>query len=188
MDNAAALKELEKEIAADAALPFWGNANTVFGEGDPAAPIMFIGEAPGANEDRLRRPFVGRSGKLLDEMIRSIGWRREDMYITNIVKRRPPENRDPLPAEIGAYRPYLARQIAIVDPALIVTLGRFAMHYFAPDAKMTRDHGSALLCDGRTVFPVYHPAAALRSAEMRKALLSDFAKIPEILAARRGIS
>ncbi len=184
MDIAASLRTLKDRMEADASLPLYGEANLVFGEGSPSGGVMFIGEAPGANEDRLKRPFVGRGGQLLDEAIRAIGWKREEVYITNIVKRRPPENRDPLPAEIAAYRPYLAQQIAIVDPALIVTLGRFAMNYFAPGAKMTRDHGSAFGIDGRIVFPVYHPAAALRSTEMMKVFRADFKKIPDVRAGR----
>lgn len=182
MDKATELKALEEAMAADTSLPLRNEANLVFGEGNPECTVMFIGEAPGANEDRLKRPFVGRGGQLLDEMIRDIGWKRTDVYITNIVKRRPPENRDPLPSEIAAYEPYLARQIAIIGPRLIVTLGRFAMNYFAPNAKMTRDHGHPLPVDGCTVFPVYHPAAALRSTEMMRVLHGDFKKIPGILS------
>jgi uracil-DNA glycosylase family 4 len=104
------------------------------------------------------------------------------VYITNIVKRRPPENRDPLPAEIEAYKPYLTRQIEVIDPKLIVTLGRFSMNYFLPEAKITRDHGHPLRVDGRVIFPVYHPAAALRSTQMMEVLRGDFKKIPTVLA------
>ena len=182
MDKAAQLKGLEEEIAADAALPLRGAANLVFGEGDIDCRVMFIGEAPGVNEDRLRRPFVGRGGQLLDDMIRGLGWQRAGTYITNIVKRRPPENRDPLPEEIEAYKPYLTRQIAIIDPPLIVTLGRFSMNYFLPYAKITRDHGRAMRIDGRIIYPVYHPAAALRSTEMMKVLRADFMRIPAVLS------
>ena len=174
---------LEEEMAGDASLPL-EPANLVFGEGSVGCAVMFIGEAPGANEDRLKRPFVGRGGQLLDDMIRGLGWKREDVYITNIVKRRPPENRDPSPAEIEAYQPYLTRQIAIIAPELIVTLGRFAMNYFVPTAKMTRDHGRPLRIDGRIVFPVYHPAAALRSTEMMNVLRGDFKKIPAVLTGK----
>ncbi len=184
MDKRAALAEIEAEMAADTALPLTGAANLVFGEGAPDCRAMFIGEAPGANEDRLKRPFVGRGGRLLDDMIRGLGWKREDVYITNIVKRRPPENRDPLPAEIEAYAPYLARQIAVIDPPLIVTLGRFSMNYFLPYAKMTRDHGRPLTIGGRAIYPVYHPAAALRSTQMMNTLREDFKKIPDVLAGR----
>jgi DNA polymerase len=186
MSKAAALKNLEDEMASDLLLPLCGEANLVFGEGNIDCKVMFIGEAPGANEDRLKRPFVGRAGQLLDTMIRELGWKREDVYITNIVKRRPPENRDPLPSEIGAYQPYLTRQIEIIKPKLIVTLGRFSMHYFIPEAKMTRDHGHPLLIGAQkqVVFPVYHPAAALRSKRMMETLYTDFKKIPDVLAGK----
>jgi DNA polymerase len=186
MSKLAELKKIEDEIVANAALPLRDTANLVFGEGDVNCAVMFIGEAPGVNEDRLRRPFVGRGGQLLDDMIRGLGWKREDVYITNIVKRRPPENRDPLPQEIEAYKPYLTRQIEVIDPKLIVTLGRFSMNYFLPFAKITRDHGHPLLVDGRTIFPVYHPAAALRSTQMMEVLRGDFKKIPSVLSGEFG--
>ncbi len=186
MDKQAELKKIEAEMIANVALPLRDTANLVFGEGNIDCQVMFIGEAPGVNEDRLRRPFVGRGGQLLDDMIRGLGWKREDVYITNIVKRRPPENRDPLPAEIEAYKPYLTRQIEVIDPKLIVTLGRFSMNYFLPEAKITRDHGRPLLVDGRTIFPVYHPAAALRSTQMMETLRGDFKNIPGVLSGEFG--
>jgi len=167
-------------MASDAALPL-RESNLVFGEGNIDGGVMFVGEAPGMNEDRLKRPFVGRGGQLLDRMIQSIGWQRADVYITNIVKRRPPENRDPTPDEIAAYRPYLTRQIAIIDPKVVVTLGRFSMNYFLPVAKITRDRGHGFLVDGRIIFPVLHPAAALRSTEMMKMLEEDFKKLPAVV-------
>jgi uracil-DNA glycosylase family 4 len=185
------LKQLEAEIEADAALPL-RESNLVFGEGNPDCEVMFIGEAPGFHEDRLKRPFVGRGGQLLDELIREVGWKREDTYITNIIKRRPPENRDPLPEEIEKYEPYLARQIEIINPKVIVALGRFAMNYFLPLAKITRDHGKVFRVDGRPaegevrqgrlVVPVYHPAAALRSTEMMNVFREDFKKLPQIVS------
>ena len=178
MDKRAELKRLEDEITANASLPLRDTANLVFGEGDIDCKVMFIGEAPGANEDRC--------GQLLDNMIEGLGWKRADVYITNIVKRRPPENRDPLPAEIEAYKPYLTRQIAVIDPKLIVTLGRFSMNYFLPFAKITHDHGRPLSIDGRTIFPVYHPAAALRSTQMMETLRGDFKKIPGVLSGEFG--
>jgi DNA polymerase len=181
MDKAAQLKELEAHIAADRALPLQ-ESNLVFGEGNIDCDVMFIGEAPGVNEDRLKRPFVGRAGQLLDNMIEGLGWKRGDVYITNIVKRRPPDNRDPLPSEIEAYKPYLTSQIGIIKPKLIVTLGRFSMNYFLPEAKITRDHGRPLAVDGQMIFPVYHPAAALRATTMMEVLRDDFKKIPKVLA------
>ncbi|MBI4095222.1 MAG: uracil-DNA glycosylase [Candidatus Liptonbacteria bacterium] len=174
------LAQLEKEIASDAALPL-RESNLVFGEGNPDCDVMFIGEAPGFHEDRLGRPFVGRGGQLLEEAIREIGWKREDVYITNIVKRRPPENRDPLPQEIDAYKPYLSRQIEIIHPKVIVPLGRFAMNYFLPDAKITRDQGRVFIVDGRKVVPLFHPAAALRSTDVLKKFKESFGKLPGIV-------
>ena len=180
MDKAEELKKLETEIAA-ARLPLM-ESNLVFGEGNINCDVMFIGEAPGMNEDRLKRPFVGRGGQLLDEMIGKIGWKRADVYITNIVKRRPPDNRDPLPDEIEAYKPYLTKQIDIIQPKVIVALGRFSMNYFLPTAKITRDHGRIFNVDGRIVVPVYHPAAALRSpVQMMAELAEDFKKLPKII-------
>jgi len=183
MSKSELLKKLEEEIAADASLPL-RESNLVFGEGSPDCAVMFIGEGPGFHEDRLGRPFVGRGGQLLDQMIKSIGWRREDVYITNIIKRRPPENRDPLPEEIEAYKPYLARQIEILSPKIIVPLGRFAMNYFLPDAKISRDQGKAFRVDGRLVVPVFHPAAALRSTGVMKQLEESFKKLPDIIAGK----
>jgi len=179
-DKEELLRRLEEQMAVDNTLPL-REANLVFGEGDPDAPIIFIGEAPGFNEDRLKRPFVGRGGQLLNEAIASIGWKREDGYITNIVKRRPPENRDPLPEEISAYRPYLTRQIAIINPKIVVTLGRFAMNYFLPHAKISQDQGKIFFADNRLIVPIYHPAAALRSTQVLEEFFKSFKKLPKIL-------
>jgi len=181
MTKAEALQQLEAEMAADTTLPLYGQANLVFGEGNIDCQVLFIGEAPGETEDRLKRPFVGRGGQLLDRMIESIGWKRGDTYITNIVKRRPPQNRDPLPEEIAAYKPYLTRQIDIIAPKIIVTLGRFSMNYFLPEAKITRDRGRVWTVNGHFVYPVLHPAAALRSPDMMKMLQEDFQKLPTVL-------
>jgi DNA polymerase len=180
MDKRAELEKLEAEMAADVTLPL-RESNLVFGEGNIDCEVMFVGEAPGQNEDRLKRPFVGRGGQLLDRMIQSIGWQRPDVYITNIVKRRPPDNRDPSPEEIAAYRPYLARQIEIINPKAIATLGRFSMNYFLPLAKITRDRGRGFLVDGRLIFPLLHPAAALRSTQMMQMLEEDFKKLPAVV-------
>ncbi len=174
------LRELEQEIASDAALPLQG-ANLVFGEGSPDCDVMFIGEAPGMTEDQLKRPFVGRAGQLLDKLIQGIGWKRQDVYITNIVKRRPPDNRDPLPEEIEAYKPYLARQIQIINPKIIAPLGRFAMNYFLPTAKITRDQGKVFRVGDRFVAPLLHPAAALRGTGAMQSLEGAFKKLPLIV-------
>lgn len=180
MNKAEELKKLERKMAGDKKLPL--RSNLVFGEGNADAKVLFVGEAPGREEDKLIRPFVGRSGKLLDKLIASLGWERGDVYITNVVKRRPPENRDPSPKEIFAYKPYLLRQIEIINPKLIVTLGRFSMNYFLPEAKIGRDQGKLFVVDGRNIYPLFHPAAALRSPEkMGGALKKSFKRIPVMI-------
>src|SRR3989338_7949276 len=157
------LEALKKEIEENRTLPLYSEANLVFGEGDASAQVLFIGEAPGFHENEQRRPFVGQAGKLLDNLLKQINWPRESVYITNIVKRRPPQNRDPLPEEIAAYRPYLKKQIQIIHPKIIATLGRFSMNYFLPDAKISRDHGKLFKIKDIIIYPLYHPAAALRA-------------------------
>ncbi len=149
------------------------------GEGDPASVIMFIGEGPGADEDEQGRPFVGRSGQLFARTLAEQGMRREDVYITNVVKCRPPNNRDPLPAEIAACREYLDRQIAIINPRIIVTLGRISMQRWFPGARITQIQGKARNIGlGRCAIPLLHPAAVLRDPRRR----ADFAKILAPLA------
>lgn len=178
------LEALRKELEADKSLPLFGQANLVFGEGDAEAEVMFIGEAPGFHEDRLSRPFVGLAGKLLDKLLADIKWPRESVYITNIVKRRPPENRDPLPEEIAAYKPYLKKQIQIIDPKIIAPLGRFAMNYFLPDFKISQSHGVCVILRGKIIYPLYHPAAALRATAILRELEADFKKLPKLLEQR----
>lgn len=156
------LNKLRRMIEADINLPLFGQANLVLGEGNIDCEVLFIGEAPGKEEDKLIRPFVGRSGQLLNKMLEGLGWKREQVYITNIVKRRPPDNRDPLPSEIEAYKPYLAKQIEIIKPKIIATLGRFSMNYFLPDNKITRDQGKIFKSGTYKIFPLFHPAAILR--------------------------
>ena len=174
------LAELEAELRTDLNLPLLP-ANLVFGEGDPDAAVMFIGEAPGEREDQLGRPFVGRAGQLLDQLIVALGWRREEVYITNIVKRRPPQNRDPLPDEIAGYAPYLKRQIEIISPLVLAPLGRFAMTYFLPEGKITRDQGKVFRTRGQFIYPLFHPAAALRSPDTLTALETSFRRLPQVL-------
>ncbi|MEK7209739.1 MAG: uracil-DNA glycosylase [Patescibacteria group bacterium] len=180
MDKLTELKKLEQEILADDSLPLQ-ESNLVFGEGNADCRVMFIGEAPGFYEDQLKRPFVGRAGQLLNRLLTDIAWPRESVYITNIVKRRPPENRDPLPEEIEKYKPYLTRQIEIMNPLVIVTLGRFATNYFLPAAKISRDQGKVFKWDARFIVPMFHPAAALRSPQVLETLGSSFKKLPAIL-------
>ena len=158
----------------------------VFGFGNHQASIVFIGEAPGKSEDLSGRPFVGASGKFLDEMLRSIKLSREDVYITNIVKYRPPENRDPSKEEIKACEAWLHAEIQLIQPKLIVTLGRYALNHFIPDVKIGDAHGQSYARDipglgKQTFFALYHPAAALYNGGMRETLLKDFKKIRKLL-------
>ena len=179
MDKILELEKLKQEMVANKKLPL--STNLVFGEGNVDCDVLFIGEAPGALEDELGRPFVGRSGKLLRKSIVGLGWKEEDVYITNIVKRRPPQNRDPTPAEIKAYKPYLTRQIEIINPKLIVTLGRFSMNYFLPEAKISQDQGKLFKIRNWHIVPIYHPSAALRGNTMMKAFLDSFKKLPAMV-------
>ena len=155
--------------------------NAVPGEGPPNAEILFIGEGPGFHEDRQGRPFVGPAGNYLEDLLQSIGMTRDQVYIANMIKCRAPNNRDPLPDEIGACRKYLDRQIELIDPLLIVTLGRFSMSRFLPGQSISRARGTLRTVGGQRVFPIMHPAAGLRRQEMRDAINEDFAKIPGLL-------
>ncbi len=168
-----------------------GRIKAVPGEGPIDAGIMFIGEAPGFNENQQGRPFVGAAGQFLEELLQIIGLHRRQVYITNIVKCRPPNNRDPLEEELAACTPYLDEQIALIDPPLVATLGRFSMGRFFPRDMISRIHGSMRVVDGRSVVPLYHPAAALRQQALRRVLEDDFRKLPRFLAeakARRAAS
>ena len=175
------LDGLKKELESNTTLPLAETANLVFGEGGPDAEVMFIGEAPGFHENQQQRPFVGLAGQLLDKLLTEINWLRESVYITNIVKRRPPENRDPLPAEIEAYAPYLKRQIEILKPKIIATLGRFSLNYFLPETKISRDRGRLFQTNSYFIYPLYHPAAALRSTNVLEDLRKDFHRLPKAL-------
>lgn len=159
--------------------------NLVMGDGNADADIVFIGEAPGKNEDIQGLPFVGAAGKFLDEMLASIGLERDDIYITNIVKYRPPNNRDPLPDEKKAFWPYLVQQIQIIQPDIIVTLGRHSMEYFLPNQKISAIHGEPKRIDfgerKQVILPLFHPAAALYNGGMRETLIEDFSVLPIIL-------
>jgi DNA polymerase len=157
------------------------------GEGDPETEVVFVGEGPGFNEDRQGRPFVGRAGDLLVKLLGSIGWRREDVFITNVVKCRPPDNRDPQPDEIAACAPYLRRQLEVLDPAVVVTLGRHSMGSFMPGARISQAHGTVRPVDPATgaasalVFAMYHPAAALRTPAIERESYADIAAVPAAL-------
>ena len=179
IDKFLELQKLETKMQKDASLPL--SANLVFGEGNPDCKVLFIGEAPGAKEDELIRPFVGRSGQLLRKSICNLGWQESDVYITNIVKRRPPKNRDPLPEEIQAYKPYLNLQIDIINPKIIVPLGRFSARYFLPDIKISRDQGKIFPVGKWQILPMLHPAAALRSPNMMAKFKKSFKNLPIML-------
>jgi uracil-DNA glycosylase len=169
-----------------------GRTNAVPGEGSPDTEVVLIGEAPGFNEDRLGRPFIGRAGDLLVKLLGSIGWRRDDVFITNVVKCRPPDNRDPEPDEVTACAPYLKRQLEILDPAVIVTLGRHSMGRFMPGARISQAHGTTAAVDpasgarDATVFAMYHPAAALRGAEVERQSYEDIGGVPQVLLDSRA--
>ena len=151
------------------------------GEGPDKAEIMLIGEAPGFNEDKQGRPFVGAAGNFLEQLLSFAGLRREDVYITNMVKCRPPNNRDPLPGELAACRKYLDRQIESISPKVVVTLGRHSMVAFLPKETITRAHGRPRSVDGLTLFPMFHPAAALHQQSLRQVIEDDFKKLPALL-------
>ncbi len=160
------------------------------GAGNPNADILFIGEGPGFNEDKQGLPFVGRSGQYLEKLLALIDLTRADVFITNVVKNRPPDNRDPLPAEIAACAVYLDRQIAVIDPLVIVTLGRFSMARYFPNSKITQIHGKAKIENGRGYIPLFHPAAVLRNPTLEPQMQADVRSIPLVLeqvrAARTG--
>jgi DNA polymerase len=151
------------------------------GEGDPRAAVMLVGEAPGASEDKQGRPFVGRAGKLLEQLLAEAGLRREDVYITNVVKARPPGNRDPRADEVAHHMPWLERELELVAPRIVVPLGRHALRHFDPAAKISEVHGKPLRAGDRDLFPLYHPAAALRSSGLRTTLFDDARRLGERL-------
>lgn len=177
------LDQIKADIVANNVCPDLAKTAThmVFGEGDPNADVMFIGEAPGRKEDETGRPFVGASGQVLSELLEGIGLERKDVYITSIVKYRPPNNRDPRPAEKTAFMPYLQAQLDVINPKLIVTLGRHGANCFLPDLQISRAHGQPQQWQGYTMLPLYHPAVALYNRNTRATLEADFAKIPNLI-------
>lgn len=182
MDKQKALAELKKQMEEDKTLPLRSGATQlVFGDGNCDTDVYFLGEAPGYYEDRDGKPFVGAAGKFLNQLIESIGMKRADVYISNIVRFRPPANRDPEPAEIAAFAPYVDEEIKIISPKVIVTLGRFSMNNFLPDVRISAVHGKKFVVDflGRKqiVLPMYHPAAALRNGAVMNQLKLDFEAI-----------
>lgn len=153
----------------------------VFGEGNPDAKIIFIGEAPGKNEDLTGLPFIGAAGRILDELLASIKLERKDVYITSILKYRPPNNRDPRPEEKAAFWPYLSAQLEVIEPQLIVALGRHAANCFLPDLQIGKAHGQVQTWEGYTLLPLYHPAAALYNGSMRQTLFDDFVQVKALI-------
>jgi len=183
MSSEETLKEIATEVSTCTKCDLCKNrTHAVPGEGPANAKLLFIGEGPGFHEDKQGRPFVGPSGQFLEELLKSIGLKRSDVFITNVVKCRPPENRDPLPNEIAACNDYLDRQIAAIRPLVIVTLGRFSMAKFFAGEKITAIHGRARKKDGFICIPMFHPAAGLRTPSVKEQLREDFKKIPAILA------
>ena len=177
------LDEIRQQILEDKVTPELAAQATqlVFGDGNPDAEIVFIGEAPGKNEDLQGKPFVGAAGKFLDEMLEMIDLKRGDIYITNIVKYRPPNNRDPFPEEKKVFLPYLQAQLEVIKPAVVVTLGRHSLNCFLPDLQISQCHGKPKRLNGQVYLPLFHPAAALYNGAMRQTLIDDFALIPLII-------
>lgn len=191
MSKQASLDQIKADILNQNICPDLAKQATqlVFGTGNPNAEVVFIGEAPGKNEDLTGEPFVGAAGKFLDEMLASVNLKRSDIYITNIVKYRPPNNRDPLPEEKAAFLPFLYAQLAAIAPKIIVTLGRHSTNCFLPGLQISQIHGQPKRIKVKVhgteqawvILPLYHPAAALYNGSMRSVLLDDFASVPIII-------
>jgi uracil-DNA glycosylase family 4 len=177
------LDQIKADILAKNVCPELAKQATqlVFGTGNPDADIVFIGEAPGKNEDLKGEPFIGAAGKFLNEMLEMIGMNRDDIYITNIVKYRPPNNRDPEPEEKASFLPFLQRQLELIEPKIVVTLGRHSMDSLLPGLKISEVHGQPKRYKGQLYLPLFHPAAALYNGGLRQTLIDDFAKIPAII-------
>src|SRR4051812_1197777 len=176
MDAVSALRAIADEIRTHRDCEFEVCAtctNFVPGEGSPDAEVMLVGEAPGATEDALGRPFVGRAGRLLDEVLAEAGLARADVWVTNVGRAPPPRNRDPKATEVAHWMPWLETELALIRPRIVVPLGRHALTHFAPGARISDAHGTLMLVGGRTLFPLYHPAAALRSRTLRERLFAD---------------
>lgn len=187
MDPVKVLEEVARETNACTRCDLqYSRKNAVPGEGPAEAQIMFIGEGPGFYENEQGRPFVGAAGKFLDELLEKIGMRRAEVFITNVVKCRPPSNRDPEPDEVETCTGnYLFRQIEAIHPLVVVTLGRHSMGLFLPEAKISSVHGQATWVKGRLIVPMFHPAAALHQQSLRPTLEKDFARLPEIIGKAR---
>lgn len=176
------LNELELRSCMEQCDLYKTATQAVPGAGNPDAEIMVIGEAPGQKEDETGIPFMGAAGKFLNELLASINMKREDIFIANCIKHRPPNNRDPLPEEIAIYTPWLQGQIDIIDPKIIITLGRFSMDFvLGKGFSISQIHGQPKRKNGKVIIPMYHPAAALYSGNLRPVLMADFAKVPKII-------
>ena len=176
------LEEVAQQVSVCTDCALSKNRTTaVPGEGPGDAKIMFIGEGPGFHEDRQGRPFVGLAGQFLEELLKSVGLKREDVFIANVVKCRPPNNRDPLPGEIAACRKYLDRQLELIKPKVVVTLGRYSMARFLPNQTIGKNRGKAKNVEGFQVYPIYHPAAALHNQNLKRVIEEDFKAIPSLV-------
>ncbi|MEN6529727.1 MAG: uracil-DNA glycosylase [Anaerolineaceae bacterium] len=186
MDRAVVLQEISTQVAkCQACALHFSRKNAVPGEGSPTAELMFIGEGPGFYENEQGRPFVGQAGKFLDELLADAGFQREEVFIANVVKCRPPGNRDPLPDELTACSRFLDWQIETINPCVIVTLGRISMGKFLPNARISEIHGKPIWVHERLIVPMYHPAAALHQPTLKPAVIADFKALPAaILNAR----
>ncbi|HEY7025328.1 MAG TPA: uracil-DNA glycosylase [Candidatus Limnocylindrales bacterium] len=187
-----ALEQIAAEVSVCTRCPLsQGRTLAVPGEGSPETEVVFVGEGPGYNEDQQGRPFVGAAGTLLNDLLRQIGWKRQDVFITNVVKCRPPGNRDPEPNEIAACTPFLHRQLEVLDPAVVVTLGRHSLGYFNPGARISAEHGTVRPTNPDTgaanavTYAMYHPAAALRQGSLKQTMLVDMCGLPEALIEQR---
>ncbi len=188
MDKAQALTELASEITKCQKCSLYKTAKcAVPGEGNSDTPVVFIGEAPGYWEDQQGKPFVGPAGQLLNKLLASINLNREQVFICNMLRHRPPNNRDPQEDELEACRVWLDKQLEIINPKIIVTLGRFSMTKFIPDGRITRIHGHSMRVNDRIIMPMFHPAAALRERLVQNQLEEDFLKIPDLLKPKANI-
>jgi len=186
VDNAEILREIATQVATcQACTLHHSRKNAVPGEGSSASEIMFIGEGPGFHENEQGRPFVGQAGKFLDELLGEAGYTREQVFIANVVKCRPPGNRDPLPDELSACARYLDRQIETINPRVIVTLGRISMAKFLPNARISEVHARTFWVHERLIVPMYHPAAALHQPSLKPLLIEDFRTLPAAIASAR---
>ncbi len=186
MDAKHQLDEIRQKVSACQQCKLHGSRkNSVPGEGPADSRVMLIGEGPGFHENEQGKPFVGQAGKFLDELIGHAGFKREEVFITNVVKCRPPSNRDPEPDELSACSAYLDEQICVINPMVIITLGRFSMARYFTSARISEIHGKPITVDGRVIIPMYHPAAALHQPPLKNVIIQDFKKIPGLI--RQGM-